>query len=430
MKQWFSRGFCLLVLLLALIPGVGLIFAGPSAAGANEVLHKAPALRNAKGEWNLQVLSDAADWFSDHFFARQEMISLDHALRAGVLHTSGADNVVLGRDGWLYYGDTLGDYQGTSAMTDAQLAAAADNLALMAEYCQANGRKFLLVIAPNKSALYPEHMPFAGSTGPHNAQKLLAALEARKVATADLFSAFANQSECLYFAHDSHWNTKGAALGADVILAAVGEESSYFTAGFSQTTPHQGDLFEMLYPAFSDSEQDFVYNGLEFTYTGKDTRPDSITLTTESGGIGSALVYRDSFGNLLHPFLADHFGIATFSRSTSYDLTREGQTVIVELVERNLDYLLRYVPLMPAPERQAELPPSSGELSVKCSEKSGMLLTEGTLEEDADRVYLICGGVCYEAFRLADGKFAAYLPEAPQQAAYLLNGVWTLYDIT
>lgn len=430
MKQWIRRGFAVLVLLLALIPAVGLIFAGPSAAGANEVLHKAPALKDAKGEWNMALLSDAADWFSDHFWLRQEMISADHALRAGLLRTSGADSVVLGQDGWLYYGDTLADYQHTTPMTDWQLAAAAGNLALMREYCNDAGRTFLFVIAPNKNSLYPSHMPFAGSGEPSDAQRLLEALAEREVETADLFAAFAAQTEELYFSHDSHWNTKGAALGADVILTAAGEQSSYFEAVFFEKMPHQGDLFEMLYPAFSDSEEDYVYAGLNFAYTSKDTRPDSITLTTESSGKGSALVYRDSFGNLLHPFLADHFGAVTFSRSTSYDLTRDGQTVIIELVERNLSYLLRYVPVMPAPEREQALPAGSGSMQVKCTEKADMVLTEGTLEQEADAVYLVCDGVCYEAFRLSGGKFAAYVPQAPQSVAFLLNGVWTNYDIT
>ena len=51
-------------------------------------------------------------------------------------------------------------------------------------------------------------------------QRLHGLLDQLKVAYVDLFAAFSQVDETLYFAHDSHWNSKGAALGADLINRA------------------------------------------------------------------------------------------------------------------------------------------------------------------------------------------------------------------
>lgn len=66
---------------------------------------------------------------------------------------------MLGDGGWLFYADTLEDFQGTNPMTGRALFCAARNLALLQEYCAQQGTKFLFVCAPNKNTSYPEYMP-------------------------------------------------------------------------------------------------------------------------------------------------------------------------------------------------------------------------------------------------------------------------------
>ena len=63
-----------------------------------------------------------------------------------------------------------------------------------------------------------------------------------------------------------------------------------------------------------------------------------------------------SFGNALHADLAEDFGVALFSRAMPYDLSLtddvQPDTLIVELVERNLCWLCTRPPLLPAPVRE------------------------------------------------------------------------------
>ena len=349
MKKVLQIVFIALILAMGLVLSAGVIICGPSEPGANEKLSGTPALHNKDGSWNDHFLKDTATWFSDHFFLRQELISLNNRISAVLFNTSGEESVIIGKEGWLYFESTLDDYTGRNPMTDKELSAAAHNLELMAQFCREQGKDFVFIIAPNKNSLYPQFMPDFGVVAhERDAQKLLSRLENTPVI--DLFSAFDNESEILYFRTDSHWNSKGAALAADLINQKFGKETAYFTAPYSYRNDYTGDLFTMIYPVFSGDETQPYYGGkLDFRYTGKATKPDSITLLTESDKDGSLLVYRDSFGNLLYPYLADSYGSVRFSRSTSYDLTPEADHVVVELVERNLDYLISYLPVMPSP---------------------------------------------------------------------------------
>ena len=415
---------------------LGILFDGPSKAGANEQLSKPPVLVS-DGAYNPDLLSDSAAWVSDHFFLRQELITMHNRLSA-ITQTSGAEDVVLGRDGWLYYDSTMDNYTGQNLMTDRELFSAATNLELMASYCREQGKEFLFVIAPNKNALYPENMPDTGIVNPRqDAENLHKELTARQVPYVDLFALFDAQEEPLYFAHDSHWNSKGAALAADAINDALGKPSHYFNDPFSATAPHQGDLYEMLFPAGQDPEQDPVYGGkLNFTYVGAATKPDSITLKTEGSGEASLLAYRDSFGNLLYPYLADSYASATFSRSTRYDLTKPGDFVLIELVERNLRYLITNLPVMPAPERERTLPQTlSGTASFATAKGlDGYTQVKGALPATADadsRVYLVCGDKTYEAFLTENNSYGAYIPaeETAEKLLFTQNGQTIQYAL-
>lgn len=446
MKKVFSLIFVAAFLLLSVTLSLGILVAGPSEAGANEVLSKEPALFDKDGNFNTNILSDVSAWVNDHFFLRQELISMNNAMTAALFHTSGEDSVILGKNGWLYYASTLDDYTGLNGMTERELYSAANNIALMAEYCENQGRYFRFMIAPNKNSLYPEHMPDYGVKAElHDAHRLHGLLDELDVPYINLFAVIGEASVTsvspLYFAHDSHWNDMGAALAADTINAQFGVESEYYqSSNFEYPYNHIGDLFEMVYPAFKDREDSWIWCGVrEYEFTSKATRPDSITLTTSSDNPGNLLVYRDSFGNLLYPYLADSYGAVRFSRSTSYDLTQKSDHVLIELVERNLHYLITYIPVMESPVRDVQLPEAvsgtvEAALQAKAKAPEGYKLWKGTLPGTPDAgsaVYVSCNGTVYEAFCLTENGFAVYLPEDqnPTVVSYTAGGVETTYEL-
>ena len=438
-KKVLSWIFTAAVVLMSMTLTVGILFAGPSEAGANEVLSKAPQLKDKDGKLNDYVLSDTAKWVNDHFFGRQELISAHNKTVSTAFGVSAADDVIFGSNGWLYYASTLSDYTGVDALSRQEIRMAARNLALMQEYCQSQGREFAFMLAPNKNSLYPDDMPDYGVCNTSaNAKLLMAELDALGVNYIDLFSAFGQQEEVLYFAHDSHWNSKGAALGADLINTAFGVESNYYGGDFSYKVVHDGDLYGMVYPGVQDTELDGLYGGdLAFSYKGPSTQADAIVLMTEGSGSGKLLCYRDSFGILLYPYLADTYGSAKFSRLVNYDLTENADYVAIELVERNLCYLIQNVPIMEAPVRTIDLPASvsgKAQAAVDGSSRSpeGYSLIRGTLPQtpDADScVYVICDGVAYEAFCMENDGFAAHVPGKATHVVYSIGGTLQMFEI-
>ncbi|MBQ3256091.1 MAG: hypothetical protein IJA67_01565 [Oscillospiraceae bacterium] len=349
-----------LFLLICLTPFLGMLIFGPSEAAANEILANPPKLTQRDGSFNMSVADDTEDYIADRFAFRQELVTAWAKLNTKLLHTSVQEQVVLGKEDWLFYASTEDDYMGICADNE-RIAYAASNLALMQEYAHSLGAEFIFVIAPNKNSLYPAHMPsHIPNREESNALLLTKQLDVLGVVHADLFAAFGRQSEVLYFQTDSHWNGKGAALAADAILETLHITSEYFAEEFTLSKAHKGDLYEMLYPTGKETESDYApAKGFSFRYDSEPNGGNAIKIETScDSATGSLVCWRDSFGISLHPYLAQAFGKAFFSRSASYDLTeaaqREATAVVIELVERNLSQLWETPPIFPAPVRNIE----------------------------------------------------------------------------
>ena len=436
--------FTALFLALCLLPGLGMLIFGESEAGANEVLANAPKLKNRDGSFNTEVLSDLSDYMGDRFFLRQEAITGWNALNTKLLKDSPAQNVIPGRNGWLYYADTLPDYSRSAPLTEREIYSASRILALLQEYAESRDCRFVFTLCPNKNSLYDENMPaYPRLEGASNAERFGAALTEQGVNYLDLFAVFNAEQETLYFATDSHWNARGAALGADAMLEAVGKEGGWFHGGFTEGKRHKGDLYDMLYPAGNKTEADQKsLQPLTYTYESAYRAPTDITIQTANAAeSGSLLMFRDSFGNNSFPYLAQRFGAALFSRSSSYDLSRiddcAADTVICELVERNISYLWRYLPVFPAPRREIDTEASAGaalSANLKKSNLEGHALVTGELTMDNAAVYLTDGSSVWEAMPTPTG-FAAHLPLGAEgnlsalQLVYIHNGIVTRSEL-
>ena len=422
MKKVFSLLFAGLFLALCLVPSVGLLLGHGSGAAANQVLAVLPSPTKKDGSLNADYLPGLGRYVNDRFFLRQEAVTLWASLNAGLLRSSVTKDVLVGKDGWLYFTPTLPDYTRTGQMTARETWCAARRLALLQEYVEARGGRFLFVIAPNKNSLYPARMPeLPRADAPTNAEALFEQLKAQQVATVDLFALFRAQKETLYYPRDSHWNARGAALAADALLAALGRESGYFTEDFGEAR-HRSDLYEMLFPAGQETDPDFVY-APGFSFSASSANADSITLTTQcERGEGALLMYRDSFGRALYPYLAERFGDAVFSRKEDYDPSSltPGGCLVLEIVERNLPRLAGGAMVLPAPTRDPapvrEAQPVDGAVKITLAKggPEGYTVLCGDLDglcpATDSPMYAELGGSLYEALP-GPADFRLCLPE-------------------
>ena len=219
------RIYIALFILICLFPSAGLLLSGVEQSSENRETAKAPVLMNEEGI-NVHVLSDAGAWFEDHFAFRNECVT-GYALLLGKLFgVSAQTGVITGTDGWLFYKDSLEDFQGTGQMTQRQLFDVAHTMAMIQEYANNNGAEFAFMIAPNKNSLYREYMPYYYQpfrTNKSNMERLKPYLQER-VNYIDLYERLRSENEILYHKRDSHWNNEGAAMAADEILTCMGLE--------------------------------------------------------------------------------------------------------------------------------------------------------------------------------------------------------------
>jgi hypothetical protein len=449
MGKKFSSLFVILFFCACAIPGLGMLFFGESQAAANEILSPKPVLTQPDGSLNLEVMSDAADYFADHFAFRQELITADSALKVALFHTSSQDQVALGKDGWLFYAETLEDFTGADCLTERQAYSIGRSLALARDYVESKGATFLFTVAPNKISLYPEYAQNGLVPGEiTTTSQVKNALTAEKVPYADLFAAFEEQEDVLYHKLDSHWTYRGAALAHDALLDCLGFSGNSFAKEVSYQPTHSGDLYQMLYPASSllDDQWKFTEE-LDFTYDTPIRDVDDLRIQTSSDGtFGNLLMFRDSFGNTLHSLMAEDFSHALFSRAQPYNLGLMDEVsanyVIVEIVERNLPLLSQIPFILPAPEVNFSetVQPGDNEVVAQGTQSPStpnyLTVTGQVSPCDTDSpFYLQVNGVTYELSPVGSATvdqkgypFTGYLPlETDLSGAQLLykeNGLW------
>ncbi len=291
----------------------------------------------------------ASNWDAIKWQKKSFLYNIDFAVRfaARLLYPFGISSdpqqVIIGRDGWLYLGDqysqtlTVDRRPPTPAEAELgrEIGAATD---AWDAYLSSKGVKlFRIMIGPNKGTIYPEYMPdWAKPASPNTTDALLAGtgetifIDLR----GSLREAKVNQSASLYYKTDTHWNTLGAGIAFRTFAEQVKEVlpelrwPSNTVYEFRQVVPRAGgDLarFLRLSANLSDFEPETHILDLpvETTQTDFDSNnvikkggnpivppPRKPVLVQSVGALNGKRVLwlRDSFGNAMSPLMA-----ATFS---------------------------------------------------------------------------------------------------------------------
>lgn len=469
---------------ICLVPAVTAPFLGADGASEKRKLAEMPKLKNKDGGVNTEFFSEFESYFSEHFGLRSELVTLDGRLRSEVVKSSANEDVIIGRDGWLFYGDTADDFMNINTLSDRAIYNICNNLSMLNEYCKENNAQFLFTVAPNKNSIYSEYMPYnyIETDNPGNLEKFTAIHDEEmqkwmKLAASSQMISEEEWDKLDYFTYidlkkallekksetfvpiyhktDTHWNNLGALAARDVLLSVSDTPVSFSDCGWSVKNDWSGDLAEMLYPSDVPADSQY-YSSCDFTYqyAGRFKGFDDILIKTScEGRNGKLLMYRDSFGEAIIPFMAESFESAEFSRTVPYrtDSIAEGNadTVILEIVERNLGNLQKYAPVMPAPECRAVLK-NSMSLSFdggyrKCSDFTAFVddankyehiygvLGEEFFSSDKSDIYVTVNNVTYKAFNafedellgrageFCDRGFSLYIPKTEGKSIDISN---------
>ncbi len=304
------------------------------------------------GKINSKIGGEFEEWFSKNFAFSKDLTDIYADIKLK-LFDEGNDQVVAGRDGFLFFSDTVPDFVGSELLTDGEIDEIADALSELASALDSSGTKLLFICAPNKNSIYPEKMPsnYIYNGESRDIDRLYTALSKRGVEYIDLRDvlAVAKETTLIYHKRDTHWNGEGARIATEAALLSLGVTPVDLSAREKTTVyDFDGDLDALLYPKKKLYDENVVYDfaGL-YVYTSAFSTAMDMVITTRGGGEGRLLMYRDSFGSAMLPYLASSFRESKLLRGTPYDISEierySPDYVIIEIAERNIRELMLYL---------------------------------------------------------------------------------------
>ncbi len=363
MKKILKAIYCISIVILLCVPSVLMINnKNKTPSSEKRSLSNFPKLKNEEGVLNLKFPSEFDLFFSENFKFRENLITINNFITNKVFITSAEDDVILGENDWLFYAPTLNDYLARDTLSEDEINKIVTTLKLMNENITSKGNKFIFTVAPNKNSIYNEFMPkrYVKISDENNLKMLTDKLQKSDIVYCDLLKLFNENSEILYHKFDSHWTYKGAFFAYKELLNSMQVKNDKFeNIVFSSNKNWDGDLSTMLYPSLKikDYQADYEYN-FSYSYASRFKDFDDIEIKTlnENADNQTFVMYRDSFGRALIPYLAETFYDTTFLRSNLYkiDEVSNSNFVVLEIVERNIPNLISKTPFMSAPQREID----------------------------------------------------------------------------
>lgn len=430
-KKLAGAIYLLLFLALCLSAAATMPFIKQDGAAEKRTLAAFPSLRDENGALQLTAIPGQFEaWLDDHVGLRT-LWTQQYARLHAALGASSNDSVVVGRDGWLYFEPTLPDYTGVDALDENQRYRA--KLALET-IDRALDVPLVVFFAPNKNTVAPEAMPAAYPRA-EEAHAIGWLIENADVNIIDSVPALTGEG--LYHATDTHWNNRGARIGAGLIINAVNQLTGADGAAPDPNAdytlePYTGDLGQMLFPNNPPADVQLAYADAaqNFDFAGRYRTPEDMTITTEGSGAPlKLLMLRDSFTNLLIEPISNAYSDVQYRRAMPFPLSDAGEydAVVLEMVERRIGELLTAAPVIPAPESEPWTETESGcaAEAVFIQEKDRVLIT-GRTDKAVDRLTQLNVAVTdrgqtayYEAFpsgEHGDGSFSLYVESLAEGA--------------
>jgi hypothetical protein len=289
-------------------------------------------------------------YVGDSFGWRSWAVRSFHRLNYRLFRVSEQPFVVVGKRGWLFYGGAAAYHRATRPFSDEEREEWSRSFERRREWLDRLDIHYLFMIAPNKHSIYPEHLPgrLRRTGRASRYEQLVEDLRPRRAGRSwiDLHGPLtrAKSSEVVYERTGTHWNLRGAYEGYRVVFERL-------RAHFPQLEPvpwervetesgNQGEMPRVLglEPLFPESLVRPV-GGVRYPRP-RMRRMSRLVTEQDDPELPRAVVFHDSFGLQMIPFLAEHFSYAVFQWGTRFDgeliLAVQPDVVIDERVEREL----------------------------------------------------------------------------------------------
>lgn len=361
-------GLALIAVFLGAIglPATGLILGLDSAMVLDEKRLPAPAPEVPRSLAALAEFPARFEaYFNDHFGFRARLIRWLALAEVRGLGVSSSPDVILGRDGWLFYGtpEAVKVFRGDDPFPPEQLEEWRALLEGRRAWLAERGIPYLVVIPPEKSSIYPEFLP-AGYRRVNRQSRLGQFLDYMRAHSAvqivDLREALwaAKGERLLYYPADTHWSSHGAYVGYVQILEALSARLPGLRLAprrevlevLTKEPIWASDLLCVLGLERPDREDRVLVPkppsrsrpGRPIVEPPPGLPPTLVPQVWEQADatLPRAVVFRDSFASSLIPFLSDHFRRIVYSSEYTFNRAivefERPDVVIQEMVERAL----------------------------------------------------------------------------------------------
>ncbi len=301
-------------------------------------------------------------FFNDNYGMRKSLITWHSKLMDKVFDESPSSRVVVGLEGWYYFDNynSILDAEGRASLADELVERGVEHFAKNRKQVEDAGMKYLLIIAADKTTIYPEFLPeYIKPTplGTHRIDKFLEAL-IKKYPDFPLVDARpillqAKLKEKVYQETDTHWNRRGAHATYMAMMRKLGITPNP-RSKFKDIAEEwiKGDISDImgndasnlnyeLEPKFretitkidpTDYEKNFFHNPTIFE--------------NENENLPRLFVYQDSYFGDLFRFVSQHFSYAFFTNQYPCDIDIESvkkyhpNIVMQEFWEGRVEHIL------------------------------------------------------------------------------------------
>lgn len=277
------------------------------------------------------------EYFNDNYGFRKTLISWNSKVADKVFNESPDARAVVGKEDWFYFDNcnSLLDAIGKAEISDELVEKGAWHFYQNWQMLKSKNIDYLVVIAADKSTVYPEFLPdYMQAKGPHRMDKFIAALKKidENFPILDLRPVMleAKKKEIIYQKTDTHWNKRGAHSGYVEILNRINMKP-YLRNQFEDRQDHQlrGDISDIMGVDTTNIDYDLKPK-FELSYKLHSEVPEAMKAfhnpqftTNKNKNLPVLFAYKDSYFSDLIPFTSNHFSKAYYVNEFPCDINYE-----------------------------------------------------------------------------------------------------------
>ena len=271
------------------------------------------------------------NYLKDHFGFRSQLIRFNNLIRYK-LKVSGSEQVLLGKKNWMFFTqeNTINQYRGIIQFTEDELYQWTNAMEARNQWLKARNILFLLVIIPNKCTIYNEFLPDWVTKVNEKSQFVHLSSHIRNHSSLD----FIDMTDALkhsktiypvYYQTDSHWNFHGGFVGYQEIMKSVKRHFPDIhivtenEAGLHLNNSNGKDLAALLNLSHDIPEPysykcNFDYETNVKSKKTLDAVGHQFIVETNSTGMPKALIFRDSFTDMMIPYFNQSFSAILYAQ--------------------------------------------------------------------------------------------------------------------